>query len=146
VGHGGVVLAGKPEGFASSVPRASIECMDVTDGDVAAIPAGNLHVPRGEFVAVWTAVEQHLAENPTDWYAAGVAITCRWLANATVRPAAGRWYRQWAPVTKRSGSAYEELIEAECLATETLLLRRPVPRWLLGRTGWLEAIVDSRDR
>jgi hypothetical protein len=117
--------------------------MDVTDRDVDAIPAGNLHVPRGDFVAVWSAVERHLVENPVDWYAAGVAITCRWLANATVRPASGRWYRQWAPVTKHSGSAYEELIEAECLAAETLLLRRPVPRWLLGRPGWLEGIVDT---
>jgi hypothetical protein len=87
--------------------------------------------------------QRHLAQHPKDWYVAGVATTCRWLANATVRPASSRWNRQWAPVTKHSGSAYEELIEAECLAAETLLLHRPVPRWLLGRPGWLEAIFDT---
>ena len=117
--------------------------VDVTDQDVAAIPVGNLRVPRGDFVAVWAAAERELGQVPGDWYAAGVAVTCRWLAAATVRPASGRWYLQWAPVTSRTGSAHEELIEAEYLAAEVLLLRRPVPAWLADRPRWIEGIVDT---
>lgn len=117
--------------------------MDVTDRDVAEIPARNLHVPRGEFAAVWTAAERAIRQEPNDWYAIGVAVTCRWMARATVRPASGRWYVQWAPATKRTASAYEELIEAECVAADALLHRRPIPRWLLARPGWAEAIVDT---
>lgn len=129
--------------FASSGVGANIDFVDVTERDVEAIPGGNLRVPRGEFVAVWAAAERNMGDDPTDWYAAGVAVTCRWLAAATVRPATGRWYVQWAPVTKRTGSAYEELVEAECLAAEALLTRRPIPRWLLGRRGWIEGIVAT---
>jgi hypothetical protein len=117
--------------------------MDVTDRDVAAIPVGSVRVPRREFVAVWLAAERHVSNDPTDWYGAGVVIACRWLAGATVRPATGRWYVQWAPITKRTGRPYEELVEAECLAAEALLFRRPVPRWLANRPGWLEGIVDT---
>ncbi len=119
--------------------------MDVTDWDVGAIPAGNLRVPRGEFAAVWIAVEQQLVEQPSDWYLAGMASTCRWLAGATVRPSEGAWYRQWAPVTEREGTAYEELIEAECLAVESLLAQRPVPAWLQSRPRWLDGIADTLD-
>ena len=38
-----------------------------------------------------------------------------------------------------------ELIEEECLAAELLLWRRPVPRWVAERPGWLEAIVATLD-
>jgi hypothetical protein len=114
--------------------------MEVTVEDIAAIPPRNLHVPREAFVAVWVAAERHLGEHPTDWYGAGVAVACRWLANATVRPKTGAWYKQSAPITRRAGAAYEELIEAECLAAETMLLRRPAPAWIVNRPGWVEAI------
>lgn len=117
--------------------------MDVTEQDVTAIPVGNLRVSVGEFAAVWAAAERRVVEDPADWYFLGVAVTCRWMARATVRPVSGPWYVQWAPVTKRKGFAYEELIEAECLAADGLLHRRPVPRWLLARPGWAEAIVDT---
>lgn len=130
-------------GWVSSGVRATIGGVDVTERDVAAIPVGNLRVPVGEFATVWTAAERGLVDDPADWYVLGVAVTCRWMARATVRPASGPWYVQWAPVTKRTGSAYEELIEAECLAAEALLHRRPVPNWLQARPGWAQAIVDT---
>lgn len=122
---------------------ATIGLVDVTEQDVAAVPVGNLRVARGDFALVWVAAERELGQGPGDWYACGVAVTCRWLATATVRPASGRWYVQWAPVTKRTGSAYEELIEVEYLAAEALLARRPVPRWLALRPGWAEGIVAT---
>lgn len=117
--------------------------MDVTERDVEAIPVGTVRLPRGEFAALWVSAERHVADHPQDWYGAGVVITCRWLGGATVRPAAGAWYVQWAPVTKRTGSPYAEVVEAECIAAEALLMRRPVPSWLAGRPGWLEGIVGT---
>jgi hypothetical protein len=115
--------------------------MDVTDADVARIPPRNLRVPRAEFVAVWAAAERHLSEHPKDWYGAGVAVTCRWLANATVRTKSGPWRKEPAPVSEREASAYEELIEAECLAAEKTLIRRP--RWMAYRPGWVEGILAT---
>lgn len=132
-----------PRGFALSDTDDTIGLVDVTDRDVAAIPVGNLRVPRGEFVAVWLAAEREFGRVPGDWYAAGVAVTCRWLAVAAVRPASGPWYVQWAPVTSRSSAAHEELIEAEYVAAEALLARRPVPGWLADRPHWAEGIVDT---
>lgn len=123
--------------------RATIGRVDVTEQDVAAIPVGNLRAPIGEFVAVWATAERRVAEAPADWYVLGVAVTCRWMARATVRPASGSWYVQSAPVTKRTACAYEELIEAEYLAADAMLHRRPVPRWLLARPGWAQSIVDT---
>jgi hypothetical protein len=117
--------------------------MELTAEDIAAIPPRNLHVPREQFVTVWIAAERYVSEHPTDWYGAGVAVACRWLANATVRPKTGAWYKQWAPVTEREASAYEELIEAECLAAETMLMRRPASTWILNRPGWVEAISTT---
>ena len=63
----------------------------------------------------------------SDWYAGGVA------ASASGSP--GRWSRTaWAaansapaPATRRRVRAYEELIEAEYLAAEQLVVRRPDP-------------------
>jgi hypothetical protein len=119
------------------VPRVTLVVVEVTEADVARIPRANLRVPQAEFVAVWAAAEQQCA---ADWYAAGVVVTCRWLATATVRPATGRPYVAYAPVTGRTAYAYEELIEAEYLAAERLDLRRPRPRWLAERPGWVEGI------
>ncbi len=114
----------------------------VTQAEIARVPLGNLRVPRAEFGAVWAAAEQCNTEQGerglTDWYAAGVVVTCRWLAGATVRSSTGRWHVAYAPVTRRSMRAYEELIEAEFLAAERLPARSPdlVER----RPGWCEAI------
>jgi hypothetical protein len=48
-----------------------------------------------------------------------------------------------APVTRRFGLAHEETIDAEALAAETLLWRRPVPYHLTKRPGWLPAVVAT---
>ena len=81
-----------------SVLRCHPESVRVTEADIARIPVANLRVPRAEFAAVWAAAEQRDASRRdrgvTDWYARGVAATCRWLAGALVRlgdRAAGAW-------------------------------------------------------
>lgn len=116
--------------------------MEVTAADVARIPAGNLRVPRAEFAALWSAAEQESREQAargvTDWYAGGVALTCRWLAAAFVVTQSGRQHAAFAPVTNRSARAYEELIEAEYLAAEQMDARQP--DLVASRPGWCEAI------
>jgi hypothetical protein len=123
--------------------------VEVTATDVAQVPAGNLRVPRQEFAAVWTAAESDHDERArrrvADWYGAGVVMTCRWVARATVRPANGLWRPARSPVTGRLNQATEELIEAECLAAERLAMRRPVPDWLAARPGWIEAVLATLD-
>lgn len=115
--------------------------MEVRESDVAAIPAENVHVPVGEFVAVWKEAEEAAV---ADWTAFGVAATCRWLANATVRPAARPWHLAVAPVTERTAQrATPELIEKECLAAEVLAMRDPPPLWLADRPGWLEGVCAT---
>jgi len=111
--------------------------VEVTEGDVVRIPPANLRVPRAEFVAVWVAAERRCAG---EWYAAGVALTCRWIAGAIVRSFDGRLGPARAPVTKRTARAYEELIQAEYLAAEALDQRRPRPWWLDERAGWIEGV------
>jgi hypothetical protein len=125
----------------SSVCGVTIKCMEVTERAVEDIPRGNLHVPRDEFVALWRLAE-HIGETrPADWYVAGVAATCRWLACAAVPSILGGWQLAWAPVTERSGLAHEETIEAERLAAEVQAIRNP--GGLMGRPGWLEGIVAT---
>ena len=124
-----------------SVCRVTIECMEVTARAVEAIPRGNLHVARDDFVALWRLVE-HLGEaNPADWYVAGVAATCRWLARAAVPSIFGGWELARAPATRRSSLAHEELIEAELLEAELEAIRHP--GGIEGRPGWLEGIVAT---
>src|SRR3954454_23630251 len=65
------------------------------------------------------------AQGVTDWYAGGVAVTCRWLATASMRSGAGPGRLTRSPATRRARVAYEELIEAEYLAAESLEERRP---------------------
>jgi len=116
--------------------------MEVTENDVKRIPVGNLRVSREEFVAVWVAAElldvQQGERGVTDWYAGGVAVTCEWIAGAVVRTRNGRRFLAYSPVTNRTATAYEELIEAEYLAAELLDVRRP--DLLTARPGWCEAI------
>lgn len=111
---------------------------------MAAVPPGNVRVPRAEFAAVWSAAERRCDEatrrGEDDWYAAGVAITCEWVARAVVRSSDGALFPARAPVTKGTRLAYEELIDAESLAAERLDLQRPRPWWLARRPGWTEGI------
>ena len=125
-----------------SVARVTLGCMEVSEDVVARIPVGNLRVPRAEFAAVWAAGERLNREQGErgegDWYAAGVAVTCRWLAGAVVQTQMGRRYLAYSPVTDRNVRAYEELIEAEFLAAEGLDLRRP--GLVVSQPGWCEAV------
>ena len=136
--------ASSGDGRATSAARVTLDGVRVTQADIARIPASNVRVPRAEFAALWAAAEQRCdeqgARGVTDWYAAGVAATCEWLASAVFRPASGPRQDACSPATGRSARAYEELIEAECVAAERLLLRRPPPRSLLRRPGWIEGI------
>lgn len=123
--------------------------MRVTDSDIARIPVANIRVPQAEFVALWTTAEELCDEQGrrgiTDWYAGGVAATCEWLATAVLRPETGPRQDACSPATGRSARAYEELIEAECIAAERLLARRPPPRTLVRRPGWIEGIAATLD-
>lgn len=130
-----------------SWPRATIGDVDVTQADIDRIPSHNLRVRRAEFAAFWAAAERFHDDNVrnrvSDWYGAGVVMTCRWLARATVRPQSGPWRQAESPVTGRRASAYEELIEAECVAAEKLAMQRPVPPWLVNQPGWIDAVVAT---
>jgi hypothetical protein len=118
-----------------------MKCMEVTAQHVEDIPRGNLQVPRSEFVALWRVTEHLTVTNPADWYVAGVAMTCRWLACAAVPSVLGGWKLAWAPVTQRTGLAHEELIASELVAAEMSALRNP--GGVEGRPGWLEGIVAT---
>jgi hypothetical protein len=120
----------------------------VTDAHVGAVTAVNLRIPRTDFAAVWAASERRWMggspQSSADWYAAGVAVTCQWLAGAVVPHSlyGGRGPAH-SPVTEREAAAYEELVEVEFLAAERLAMRRPRPRWLLNRPGWIEGICAT---
>jgi len=125
-----------------SVVRATLERVEVTEHDIARIPVRNLRVPREEFARVWAAAHaldaEQGARGVADWYTAGVAVTCSWLAGAIVRTSSGRRFVARSPVTRRTATAYEELIEAEYLAAELLDVRQP--RLVESRPGWCEGI------
>jgi hypothetical protein len=116
--------------------------MELTGADFDRIPKRNVRVPVVEFARLWLAAERLYDQEPT-WATFGVVQTCRWLATATVRPDTGRPYLADAPVTNRFGQAHEETIEAEALAAEVLLFRRPVAPWLTERPGWLASVVST---
>ena len=113
--------------------------MEVTARAVENIPRGNLRVSRDKFVALWRLSEHISHASPADWYVAGVAAACRWLACAAVPSILGGWELARAPVTRRSNLAHEELIQAELLEAELQVLRHP--GGMVGRPGWLEGIV-----
>jgi hypothetical protein len=115
----------------------------MTEADLARIPVGNLRVPRAEFGAVWAAAEDRTRpreDGVSGWFAAGVAVTCRWLAG-TVVGGVGRRSLATSPVGGRQVCAYEELIEAEFLAAERLADRRP--DLVKHRPGWCEGIAAT---
>lgn len=114
----------------------------MVESDLARIPVGNLRVSRAEFGAVWAFAERLCDEQEglTDWYAAGVAVTCEWLATAVVRASTGRTYPARSPVTRRTARAYEELIEAEFVAAEKTTVDDPR---LADQPGWTEAICAT---
>ena len=115
--------------------------MRVTAEMIEQIPQGNLRVRRADFAAVWIEAERicdnHLSQ-PGDRYVVGVVITCRWLARAIVPGLRGRMQPAWAPITGRTASAHEELIEVETQAAERWLAQNP--NGMYGKPGWLESI------
>ena len=127
--------------------HVNIHDVDVSAADVAKVPAGNMRVSRAEFAALWQTAErfhdEQVRRGVPDWYGSGVVETCRWLANAIVKPEVGPWRLAPSPVTKRIHVASDELIEAECRAAEQLAGRRPVPAHLQRQPGWIEAVVAT---
>lgn len=116
--------------------------MEVTELLLAGVPVGNLRVPLAEFGAVWAEAERlnraQAGRSDLDWYPAGVAVTCRWLAGAVTQDAMGRREPALAPASRRRVRAYEELIEAEFLVAEQLDVRRP--DLVEHQPGWCEGI------
>ncbi|GAA0628283.1 hypothetical protein GCM10009547_34900 [Sporichthya brevicatena] len=118
--------------------------MDVTAADVDRIPLSNLRVDRGAFVAVWAAAERRLDdEAEPDWHTAGVADVCRWLAQATVRPASGPWFAAPAPATSRPERALPERIDAEWRTAEALACRSATCAEHAERPGWLDGVCAA---
>jgi hypothetical protein len=144
-----LLIAGKVCGTVLGLadPACDHGCVDVSAAEIAKIPAGNVRVPRAQFVALWQTAErfhdEQVRRGVADWYGAGVVETCRWLTNAIVSQQSGPWRLAPAPVTKRVNVAYEEAIEAECLAAEKLAMYRPVHAQLEHRPGWIEAVVTT---
>ena len=116
-----------------------MKCMEVTARLAEEIPRGNLRVSRTQFVLLWRLAEHLTESSRTDWYVAGVAAACRWLARATVPSIVGGWEPARAPVTRRVNLAHEELIAAELMAAEVAAIRNP--SGIEGRPGWLEGIL-----
>lgn len=118
--------------------------VELTAADVKRIPRGNLRMPRDEFAAVWQLAER-MAHG--DWYAVGVATTCRWIACASVPsiiPAHhGRPEPARAPLTGTRFRAHEELIERETATADFRLARNP--NGIEHRPGWLEAVAATLD-
>jgi hypothetical protein len=123
------------------VCRVTMKGMEVTFLHVEGIPRGNLRVRRSEFAALWRSVEYLAEANPADWYVAGVAATCEWLACSPVPSITGGWELARAPLTRRARMAHEELIAAELMAAEVAAIRNP--SGIEGRPGWLEGILAT---
>jgi hypothetical protein len=106
------------------------------------IPPENLRVARARFGAVWCIAEQRLAtaSADSDWYAYGVASTCRWLAVAGEPEDGPR-----GPATQRSYRAMPESIELECSEADRLARLSPRPPWLAGRRDWLDGVRATLD-
>jgi hypothetical protein len=125
------------------------EAVVITARMIEEIPPGNLRVPRSEFAAVWAEAERLCDEAKRrgaggGWYAVGVAVTCRWIAGASVvfnYPRGPKNQPADAPVTGDTARAHEELIEAETLAAERLAAKRS--SLFEDRPGWVEAIAAT---
>lgn len=117
----------------------------MTETDVGGMPPGNVRAPRDEFVVVWRAATDVDAEQSArgveDWYAAAVSLTCRWLAAAPARLENGLGGLVRSPATGRARVAFEELIEEEYLAAQSLEQRRP--RLAQTRPGWCDGVRDT---
>lgn len=112
--------------------------MTPPDIDTARVRAGNVRVPHQEFFAIWREARdvESAADGAHDWYAAAVALTCRWMAATPLQTAlCGGLPR--SPATERACLANEDLIEAEWRAAQQLELHRPE---LASRPGWCDGV------
>ncbi|MEU7811836.1 hypothetical protein [Pseudonocardia sp. NPDC049154] len=120
--------------------------MHVGARHLSSIPTGNLRVGREAFAELWLAAEaqaeQSASLGQTDWVAGGVAMTCRWLAGASVE-FNGRRRLPLSPIMHGSRPAFEELIEAEYLAVVSMEAQ-PLEQRLYGdRPGYVEAVAAT---
>jgi hypothetical protein len=106
--------------------------IELTGSDFDGIRREHLRGVRvRDFARVWLAAEQRAdvlkAQGREDGYVTGVVWTCRWIANADVRydaPVNGRrGGLAPSPISRRSESTYEELIEEEAVQVEVMALR-----------------------
>jgi len=120
--------------------------MELTARDFERIPRENLRVPVREFARLWSTAERRgdalAAEGRSDWYLAGVQVTCRWLAcafvtfNYSTGPVRSRAH---APITGSTRKAYEELIALESQAADRAVARGGLP----GRPGLAEGAMAT---
>ncbi|GAY10919.1 hypothetical protein TOK_5404 [Pseudonocardia sp. N23] len=117
----------------------------MVEHDLRRIRRENLRVLVAEFGAVWAAAEDQATTaaeaGVTDWFAGGVTRTCRWLAGATYE-SRGQRRLPVAPITGRTSSAIEELIEAEYIAA-VILAEDTTSPLVRGRPGYVEAVVAA---
>lgn len=125
-----------------SVRDVTIDGVRVTAADIDRIPSGNIRVSRADFAVLWAEAEHRMAADYSDWYTAGVVMTCRWMATATILDAR-RARPARSPVMGESARAFEELIAKELFEAHRLSLRRPVPEWLADRPRWLDAVIAT---
>jgi len=115
------------------------EVVHPTDSDAARIPAGNVRVPRDEFVAHWREALRRVElgdHEPADGYLEAVAHTCRWMAALPMRTAlCGGQAR--SPVRLRGWPARADLIEAEWQAAQRAEEFLPE---LAARPGWCDGV------
>jgi hypothetical protein len=119
--------------------------MEITGRDFERIRRENLHVRVTDFARLWWTAEQRAdalaAGGGSDWYLAGVQITCRWLAHSFVTfdyPSGPVRQAAHAPITRTRSRAYEELIELETQAAEGWAGRE----WP-GRPGFVEGVMAT---
>ena len=109
--------------------RVTLGGAEVTESLLAAVPLGSLRVPVAEFGAVWAEAERlnqvQAGRQNLDWYPAGVAVSCRWLAGAVVEDAPGRREPAPEPATRRKVRAHEEQVEAKYVVAEQFDVRQP---------------------
>ncbi|MGY4772888.1 hypothetical protein ACXC9Q_38790 (plasmid) [Kribbella sp. CWNU-51] len=120
--------------------------MELTARDFERIPPENLRVSAREFARLWLTAERRgdalSAKGQGDWYLAGVQVTCSWLACAFVTfnyPAGPVRQRAYAPITRTTEKAYEELIARETEAAERAVARGGLP----GRPGFAEGALAT---
>jgi hypothetical protein len=119
--------------------------VELTGRDFDRIRRENLHVRVTDFARLWLAAERRgdelKARGEGDWHLTGVQITCRWLAHAFVTfnyPSGPKQQPAYAPITRTTETAYQELIELETQAAEQW-----VGRDWPGQPGYVEGVLAT---